>query len=321
VRASTVIIAAILALMSTAVAQEFAYYPVQRGDFPHDVAAGPSGEVWYAGQRAGVAGRLDPTTGHIERIPLGDGAAPQGVIVGPDGAPWFTDGGRNAIVRLDAKTKDVKVWALPRDRKDAELNTAAFDRKGRIWFTGQAGIYGRLEPTSGEMKIWDAPMGSGPYGMTATPHGDIWFVSFAKGYLASVDLETGTASLVEPPTKDSGTRRVWSDSRGRLWVSEWNSGNLALFDPEAKSWKEWKLPGPKPQAYAVWVDPEDAVWVSEWSANAVLRFNPANETFLSFPSDQPKADVRQILGREGEVWIAESGTDRIRVIRYRTQKK
>jgi virginiamycin B lyase len=94
--------------------------------------------------------------------------------------------------------------------------------------------------------------------MTATPKGDIWFVSFAKSYLASVDLETGTASLVEPPTKDSGTRRVWSDSRGRLWVSEWNSGNLTLFDPEPRSWKEWKLPGPKPQAYAVWVDPEGA---------------------------------------------------------------
>jgi virginiamycin B lyase len=258
VHASTVIIAAILVPISTAVAQESTYYPAQTGDFPHDVAASPSGAVWYAGQRAGIAGRIDPTTGRVERIPLGDGAAPQGVIVGPDGAPWFTDGGRNAIVRLDAKTKDVKVWSLPKDRKDAELNTAAFDRKGRIWFTGQAGIYGRLEPTSGEMKIWDAPRGSGPYGMTATPKGDIWFVSFAKGYLASVDLETGTASVVEPPRKDSGTRRVWSDSRGRLWVSEWNSGNLALFDPEAKSWKEWMLPGSKPQAYAVWVDPEDA---------------------------------------------------------------
>jgi virginiamycin B lyase len=61
--------------------------------------------------------------------------------------------------------------------------------------------------------------------------------------------------------------------------------------------------------------------VSEWSANAVLRFDPVSETFLTFPSDRPNADVRQILGREGEVWIAESGTDRIRVIRYRAQKK
>jgi virginiamycin B lyase len=77
-------------------------------------------------------------------------------------------------------------------------------------------------------------------------------------------------------------------------VSEWNSGNLALYDPSAKSWREWKLPGTKPQAYAVWVDDDDKVWVSEWSANAVVRFDPLKETFESFPSDRPNAEVRQM---------------------------
>src|SRR5215510_5606514 len=200
-RMSAILVGLILVLISSAIAQESAYYPVQKGDFPHDVAASPTGEVWSAGQRAGVAGRLDPTTGQIDRIPLGVGSAPQGVIVGPDGAPWFTDGGRNAIVRLDPKTKEVKIWPLPSDRKDAELNTAAFDGKGRIWFTGQAGIYGRLEPASGEMKIWDAPRGSGPYGIAATPKGDIWFVSFARSYLANVDLDTGAVSFFDPSTR------------------------------------------------------------------------------------------------------------------------
>ena len=196
-----ILVSALLALFSAgAAAQQSTYYELQKGDFPHDVAASPSGEVWYAGQRAGVAGRLDPATGHVERIPLGKDAAPQGVIVGPDGiAAWFTDGGRNAIVRLDPRTKEIKIWPLPPERKDAELNTAAFDRLGRIWFTGQAGIYGRLNPTSGEIKVWDAPEGAGPYGMTATPKGDIWFVSFAGSYLANVDLESGAATVFEPP--------------------------------------------------------------------------------------------------------------------------
>ena len=104
-RVSANLVGLILVLISSAIAQGSAYYPLQKGDFPHDVAASPTGEVWYAGQRAGVAGRLDPTTGQIDRIPLGVGTAPQGVIVGPDGAPWFTDGGRNAIVRLDPRRR------------------------------------------------------------------------------------------------------------------------------------------------------------------------------------------------------------------------
>ena len=37
--------------------------------------------------------------------------------------------------------------------------------------------------------------------------------------------------------------------------------------------------------------------------------------FASFPSDRPDAAVRQLNGRQGEVWGAESATDRLVVIR------
>ena len=200
---------------AAALAQGSRYYELAKGDFPHDVAAAPTGEVWFAGQKKGIAGRLDPATGQIERIPLGQGSAPHGVIIGPDGAPWFTDGGQNAIVRVDPATKSVKVWPLPPERMPyTNLNTAAFDGKGRIWFTGQNGIYGRLDPATGDMKVWDAPKGRGPYGITGTPRGDIWYVSLAGSYLANVDLETGEATVYEPPTKGQGARRVWSDFQG-----------------------------------------------------------------------------------------------------------
>jgi virginiamycin B lyase len=306
---------ALLPLAAGAADQQ--YYQLPKGDFPHDVAVGPNGEVWYAGQQLGIAGRLDPATGAVERIPLGKGSAPHGVIVGPDGAPWFTDGGRNAIVRVDPATRAVTAWPLPPERMPfVNLNTAAFDGKGRIWFTGQNGVYGRLDPTSGDMRVWDAPKGRGPYGITGTPGGDIWFVSLAGSYLANVDLESGAVTVLEPPTKAQGARRVWSDSKGRLWISEWNSGNVSVYDPAAKTWRSWKLPGEKPRTYAVWVDPDDGVWLTDWAANAVVRFDPTTERFESFPSDKPGSNVRQLLGRKGEVWIAESGTDRVRVIRY-----
>jgi virginiamycin B lyase len=310
-------LAALFLIPTLANSQESKYYDVPKGDFPHDVAVGPSGEVWYAGQKLGIAGRLDTATGQVERIPLGRNSAPHGVIVGPDRAPWFTDGGQNAIVRVDPATKEVKVWLLPPERMPyTNLNTAAFDGKGRIWFTGQNGIYGRLDPKTGDMKVWDAPKGRGPYGITGTPGGDIWFVSLAGSYLANVDLETGAAAVYEPPTKDQGARRVWADSKGRLWISEWNSGNVSVYDPAGKSWKQWKLPGEKPRTYAVWVDPDDKVWLADWAANAIVRFDPVTEKFESFPSDRPTSNVRQMLGRKGETWIAESGTERIRVIRY-----
>jgi virginiamycin B lyase len=108
---------------------------------------------------------------------------------------------------------------------------------------------------------------------------------------------------------------VWSDSTGRIWVSEWNAGQVAAYDTSSGRWQEWKLPGSRPQAYAVYVDEKDRVWLSDFGANALVLFDPRTETFRSFPLDEPDGSVRQILGRPGEVWGAESGADRLVVVR------
>src|SRR5205085_2283793 len=136
-----------------------------------------------------------------------------------------------AIVRVAADTERVTVYPLPAGRGNANLNTAAFDGRGRLWFTGQSGVYGVLDPSNGSpssaVEVFDAPRGAGPYGVTATPNGDIYYASLAGSYLGRVDLERRTASVFDPPTSGHGARRVWSDSRGALWVSEWNAGRLA----------------------------------------------------------------------------------------------
>ena len=108
---------------------------------------------------------------------------------------------------------------------------------------------------------------------------------------------------------------MWSDSKGRLWVSEWNAGRLASYDPATRHWREWRLPGRSPQPYAVYVDDRDKVWLSDFGANALVRFDPATERFTSFPLPTAGASVRQLLGRPGELWGAESGADKLVVMR------
>ena len=289
-----------------------AYFDVSRGSHPHDVAAAPGtgAPVYYTAQSTGKLGILDPKTGKFEEIALGPRSAPHGVVVGPDGAPWITDGGQNAIVRVDPKTHSVKVWSLPADTGYTNLNTLTFDKKGRVWFTGQSGYYGRLDPATSDVKVWSAPRGSGPYGITTTPSGEVYYASLAGNHIAHVDVESGTATVIEPPTKGQGARRVWSDSRGRIWVSYWNTGQVGMYEPSSKSWREWKLPG-NAHAYSVWVDDQDKIWLTDWSVNAIVKFDPVTEKFETFPSDRSGADVRQMLGRAGEAWGAESGNDRL----------
>ena len=292
-------------------------YALPPGGGPHDVAVGADGIVWYTAQRGGALGRLDPTSSTVDLISLGPAASPHGVIIGPDGAPWVTEGGTNSIVRVDPKSREVKRWPLPESRGYVNLNTATFDKRERIWFTGQNGVYGRLDPATGAMQVWDAPRGRGPYGITTTPGGDVYYASLSGSHIARVDLDTGAATVIEPPTKGQGARRVWSDSRGRIWVSEWNAGQVSRYDPRTKEWKAWKLPGEAPRPYAVYVDDRDKVWLSDFGANAMVRFDPETEKFEAFPGDRRGANVRQILGRPGEVWAPESGTDRLVV--YRTK--
>lgn len=291
-------------------------FAVPDGAHPHDVAPAPDGTVWYTAQYQGALGRLDPATGETEQIPLGDGSKPHGVIVGPDGLAWVTDGGLNAIVSVHPNSLEVTRYPLPEGTGYANLNTATFDADGTLWFTGQSGIYGALDPDTGQMQVHQAPRGYGPYGIDATPAGEVWYASLAGSYIGHVDTETGAVTVVDPPTADAGTRRVWSDSEGVLWVSEWNAGQLARYDPASGTWREWPLPGKDPAAYAVYVDERDKVWLSDFGANAVLRFDPETEQFRSFPIPRRGADVRQMLGRDGEVWAAESGSDHLTVYRY-----
>jgi len=289
-------------------------YPVTRGQGPHDVAPARDGGIWYTAQLSGELGWLDPRFGVTKAIKLGAGSAPHGVIVGADGAPWVTDGGLNAILRVDPVTSEVKRFPLPADRRGANLNTAVFDKDGRtLWFTGQSGVLGRLDTQTGAMAVFDTPRGAGPYGITSCPDGEIYFASLAGSYVGRIVKETGGATVLVPPTPGQGARRVWCDSKSRVWVSEWNAGQLARYD--GTTWKEWKLPGNNPMVYAVFVDDADVVWVTDWGSNGLARFDPATEVFVVRAHPSPNANVRELLGRHGEVWGAMSGQDKLVVAR------
>ena len=312
-----VIVAATLGFATSALANDrVSYFPVKQGSRPHDVAVGTDGKVWYSGQGNGTLGLVDPKTGKDESIPIGTGSSPHGVIVGPDGSPWLTDGGLNANVRYDIKTRKFDYYALPPQMPYANLNTGVFDKDGIYWFTGQNGVHGYVNPKTGKHESWKSPR-RGTYGITVTPSNEVWYVALAGDHLGKIDKVTGNVTIVEPHKKGAGPRRVWTDSKGVLWVSFWHSGEVGMYDPAAKTWKTWLLPNnPGSGCYSVYVDEQDKVWLTDFMTNAIVRFDPKTEKFESFPSSQRGANVRQMLGRPGEAWGAESGNSRLVLIRY-----
>jgi virginiamycin B lyase len=295
-------------------------FPVIAGEHPHDVAAAAFDQrIWYTAQRAGALGLFDPETGGIETIPLGAGSSPHGVIVRPDGTAWVTDSGLNEIVTVDSQSFALSRYPVP--GANANLNTATIDPDGVVWFTGQAGIVGRVDPARHDpgdpAEIIDAPRGRGPYGITVTPGGDVYFASLAGNYLGRIEPDGAEFRVVEldPPTPGQGTRRAWSDATGAIWTSQWNAGQVGRYDPATDTWQEWRLPGASPQAYAVYVDERDDVWLTDFGSNAIVHFDPHTETFAPIPLPDPGSAVRQLHGRPGEIWGAASGVDKLVVVR------
>ena len=287
---------------------------------PHDIWPAGDGTVWYTAQLRGAAGRLDTRTGVYREIPLGTGSSPHGVVADAAGNAWITDQGLDAIVRVDRESEAVTVYPVP--VPDSNPNTAVFDRRGVLWFTGAGGSYGRVDPATGHVDAWPAARGggigtaSGPYGITVTPDGVVWFVSLHGGYLGRVDPASGALTVIDPPTRNSGTRRVWADSRGRLWVTESFASKLAMYDPAAGTWREWLMPGVGTgdrtgHPYAVCVDATDKVWLTDFSTNTLQRFDPETERFEALWIPTSDALVRQIVEVDGTIWGAESATEKL----------
>ena len=65
----------------------------------------------------------------------------------------------------------------------------------------------------------------------------------------------------------------------------------------------------------MYVDERDLIWLTDFGGNAIVLFDPSEEDFEVFQLSRPNAAVRQLLGRAGEVWGAESGLDALVVVR------
>src|SRR2546430_17100292 len=96
------LLACLLVLLALPVGAEVTSRPYalpSGGGFPHDVAVSADGVVWYTAQRDGKLGRLDPPSGTVQLVALGQGAAPPRPAIRPHAAPGVTQGGTNPTPR------------------------------------------------------------------------------------------------------------------------------------------------------------------------------------------------------------------------------
>jgi virginiamycin B lyase len=197
------------------------------------------GQAWFAGNRNGMIGRLDPATGAITRYPMPDSAVrdPHTLIEDRHGDIWFTAQNSNFVGRLTTASGKIELVKMTTPR--ARPYGIVLDAAGRPWFDlfGTNKI-GTLDPQTLALKEYPLPDAlSRPRRIALTPDGGVWYVDYTRGFLGRLDPATGAVQeWLNPGGKGSLPYAMTSDDGGRVWFVEtgMQPNRLVGFDPKTE---------------------------------------------------------------------------------------
>jgi virginiamycin B lyase len=177
------------------------YMPDRAARDPHSLAFDQTGMLWFTVQASNMVGKLDPKTGTITLRPsLTRGSKPYGIAVNSKGVPFFCELGANKIGSIDPLTMKITEYVLPKGARPRRLAIASDDV---IYYTDYGrGHLGRLDPKTGKVDEWPSPGGrdSGPYGITITPDGAVWY--------SETEVQPNRVVRFDPHAKEFSTWNV-----------------------------------------------------------------------------------------------------------------
>ena len=152
-----------------------------------------------------------------------------------------------------------------------------------------------------------------PYGVAIDPDGNPWFAEFFDdGKIGKVDAKTGKVTKWDPPTPDSGTRRMHIDKDGIVWIAEYRGWKIARFDPKTETFKEYPLPGPEPTPYAFLMDSEGYVWYSSYMHDVLGRLDPRTGDVVLYPMPYVDNLMRELfLDDQKRLWYGTGGFNKV----------
>ena len=223
--------------------EKFQVYPVPKewqGDHTQQSMVSPAnshvdGKVWTNNQDTHAIYRLDLATGQYEN--LGEFQIPgAGRSINAYGIPsdsennlYLLEFGANNIGRIDAKTKEFKVFSTI--TQGSRPRRGRFDAQDRLWFAeyGANGI-GMLDPKSGKIQEWKVPIPwSAPYHVVPDKNGEVWAGSMWTDRVTRLDPKTSQFTDYLLP-RETNIRRVFVDNNTSpvtFWVGS-NHGASVL---------------------------------------------------------------------------------------------
>jgi streptogramin lyase len=182
------------------------------GHYPHSLALGRPGEVWWNGhftRAPELIGRVVPATGardsfvvppHPKLAGVPGGPIPYEIRIGPDGRVWGSELQGNRIFACD--------------------------------------------PARGTFRVWDMPLThSGPRRLDIDRDGIVWIPAYAANELVRFDPRTSKFQRIVLPVPDAVPYVVRVDaSNGRVWIGTSAADLVLCYEPKASRFTLYPLP-------------------------------------------------------------------------------
>jgi YVTN family beta-propeller protein len=233
------------------------------GASPEGVATG-SGSVWGAVADEDVVARIDPSTGEVTNIGVGN--FPREIAIGA-GRAWVTNGRGNSVTPIDLTTEAagaaIEVGASPHGVTVGE---------GAVWVTNRVdGTVSKIDPESALVDGEAILVGGNPKG-----------IAVAAEIVWVANTDDASVSMIDPSTDEVvGTLEVGAMPRGvtaafdSIWVAS-GSGVVTQIDAEARmvvatiDLTELE-PGASPEEIAA---DKNQLWVTTGEGDSVIRISP-----------------------------------------------
>ena len=211
--------------------------PDEKADDPHTAVFDAHGMLWFTVQGGNMVGRLDPKSGKVElkTVPT-ESALPYGIAINSKGVPFFCELGSNKMAKIDPQSMNISEFKLPESVRPRRLAIASDDQ---VYFTDfKSGNLGRLNPANGEVKMWASPGGadSGPYGITITPDGSVWYSESGvkPNTLIKFDPRTEKFARANIPSGGGVVRNMAATPDGRVYIACSGVDKIGIVDPRLK---------------------------------------------------------------------------------------
>lgn len=226
----------------------FRKYELDPGTNPHTCIVDSKGFVWYAGNRNGTIGKIDPKTGEITRFKMTDSTVrdPHTMVFDKDGNIWFTAQGSNAVGHLDVTTGKFRYAKPPIPAGSTRRST-------------------------------------NPYGIVLDSKGRPWFNLFATNLIGTIDPITFELKTYPLASDSTLNRRIAITSDDKVYYTDYRRGRLGMLDPATGKVTDWALPGgPGSLPYGMIIDDQNRVWVAETGSqpNKLVGFDPKSGRFF-----------------------------------------